>query len=65
MFVLTALVYPGVLAVLCVGAGLLVDRVSGGFLPGLLLPAVGAAALIALSQLAPTSSPARARDPLR
>jgi hypothetical protein len=51
MFVVTALVYPGVLAVLCVGAGLLVDRCSGCFLPGLLLPAVGAAALIALSQL--------------
>jgi hypothetical protein len=51
MFALTTLVYPCVLAVLCVGAGLLVDRLSGGFLPGALLPAVGAAGLIAASQL--------------
>jgi len=51
MFVLVALVYPCVLALLCVGAGLLVDRASGGFLPGMLLPAIGAAALIAVSQL--------------
>ena len=51
MFVLTALVYPGVLAVLCLGAGLLVERCSGVLLPGLLLPPVGAAALIAVSQL--------------
>jgi hypothetical protein len=51
MFVLTTLVYPVVLALLCVGAGLLVDRCSGGWLPGLLLPSVGVAALIALSQL--------------
>lgn len=51
MFVLTTLVYPCVLTVLCVGAGLLVDRASGGRLPGMLLPAVGAAGLIAVSQL--------------
>ena len=51
MFIVTALVYPVVLAVLCVGAGLLVDRASGRFLPGALLPAVGAAALIGVSQL--------------
>src|SRR5271169_5273969 len=51
MFVLTTLVYPLVLASLCVGAGLLVDRCSGGWLPGLLLPTTGAAALIAVSQL--------------
>lgn len=51
MFVLTTLVYPTVLAGLCIGAGLLVDRYSGAWLPGLLLPAVGAAALIAVSQL--------------
>ena len=51
MFVLTALVYPVVLAFLCVGVGLLVDRLSGGLLPALLLPAVGAAGLIAVSQL--------------
>jgi hypothetical protein len=51
MFVLTTLVYPLVLALLCVGAALLVDRLSGGWLPGALLPAVGAAALIGVSQL--------------
>jgi hypothetical protein len=51
MFVLATLLYPCVLALLCVGAGLLVDRASGGFLPGVLLPAVGAAALIGVSQL--------------
>ena len=51
MFVATALLYPCVLAALCAGAGLLVDRLSGGFLPPALLLSVGAAALIALSQL--------------
>jgi hypothetical protein len=51
MFVVTTLVYPCVLALLCTGSGLLLDRVSGGFLPGMLLPAVGAATLIAVSQL--------------
>ncbi len=51
MFVLTTLVYPLVLALLCLGAALLVDRLSGGWLPAALLPAVGAAALIGVSQL--------------
>jgi hypothetical protein len=51
MFIATALLYPCVLAALCAGAGLLVDRLSGRFLPGALLLTVGAAALIALSQL--------------
>ena len=51
MFVLATLLYPCVLALLCVGAGLLVDRASGSFLPGVLLPVLGAAALIGLSQL--------------
>ena len=45
------LVYPLALALLCLGAGLLIDRCSGRFLPAALLPTVGAAALIALSQL--------------
>jgi hypothetical protein len=57
MFVLTTLVYPVVLALLCVGAALLVDRVSGGFLPGVLFGAVGAAALIAVSQLSTYVAP--------
>ncbi len=51
MFLATVLLYPCVLAALCVGAGLLVDRVSGDFLPAPLLASVGAAGLIALSQL--------------
>jgi hypothetical protein len=51
MFAVSTLVYPCVLAALCAGAGLLVDRLSGGFLPGMLLAPVGAAALIAVSQL--------------
>jgi hypothetical protein len=51
LFALSVLVYPLALALLCVGAGLLIDRCSGGFLPAALLPSVGAAALIALSQL--------------
>jgi hypothetical protein len=57
MFALTTLVYPTVLAVLCVGAGLLVDRLSGSFLPAALLPAIGAAALIAVSQLSTYLAP--------
>jgi hypothetical protein len=51
MFVLTVLVYPVVLAALCTGSALLVDRCSGRFLPAALFPAVGAATLIAVSQL--------------
>jgi hypothetical protein len=57
MFVATALLYPCVLAALCAGAGLLVDRVSGRWLPMPLLIAVGAAALIALSQLSTYAHP--------
>ena len=63
MFVLTTLVYPVVLAALCIGAGLLVDRCSGGWLPGLLLPAVGAAALIGVSQLITYVSPVAPATP--
>lgn len=51
MFASTALVYPCVLALLCTGAGLLADRLSGGRLPAGLLPALGVATLIAVSQL--------------
>jgi hypothetical protein len=57
MFVLTTLVYPVVLALLCLGGALLVDRASGGFLPSMLFPAVGAAALIVLSQLSTYIAP--------
>lgn len=51
MFLLTVLFYPLVLALLCVGAGLLVDRASGGMVPAMLLITTGAAALIVISQL--------------
>lgn len=51
MFIASTLLYPCALAVLCIGAGLLVERAGGATLPGSLLPAVGAAALVALTQL--------------
>jgi hypothetical protein len=51
MFLATALLYPCVLAALCVGSGLLVERASGAALSLALLIPVGAAGLIALSQL--------------
>jgi hypothetical protein len=51
MFALTSLAYPCVLAALCVGVALLVDHLSGRFLPAVLLPAVGAATLIGVSQI--------------
>lgn len=51
MFLATTLVYPLVLALLCIGAGLLVDRCSGSCVPWPLIPVVGAAASIALTQL--------------
>jgi hypothetical protein len=57
MFVLTTLVYPALLAGLFLGAGLLVDRFTGSFLPGALLPVLGAAALIAVSQLGTYATP--------
>lgn len=51
MFILSALIYPLVLGVLCAGTGLLVDRAAGRSVHPALLPAVGAAGLIALTQL--------------
>jgi hypothetical protein len=56
LFALTLFAYPLALALLCLGAGLFVDRCSGRFLPVALLPSVGAAALIALSQLSTYAS---------
>ncbi|MGI8804043.1 MAG: hypothetical protein ACR2KV_18090 [Solirubrobacteraceae bacterium] len=50
MFVLGVLVYPLILGLLCLGSGLLVDRVSGGKLPAMLLAVIGAALLIGVSQ---------------
>lgn len=64
MFVVTALVYPCMLALLCIGAGLLVDWASGGWLPAMLLPAVGAATLVAVSQLSTYASFAAPATPV-
>jgi hypothetical protein len=57
MYALTTLAYPVLLAALCLGAALLVDRAAGSWLPAAVLPAIGAAALIALTQLASYFSP--------
>ncbi len=51
MFIATALLYPCALAALCLGTGLLVDRCSRPGLAAPLLLPVGAAGLIAVSQL--------------
>jgi hypothetical protein len=63
MFVLTTLVYPVVLALLCVGAGLLVYRASATDLPAMLLPVVGAAALIVVSQITTYLTPVAPATP--
>jgi hypothetical protein len=63
MFVLTTLVYPVVLALICVGAGLLVYRVSACELPAMLLALVGAAALIVVSQLSTYVAPLATATP--
>jgi len=51
MFVLSSLVYPAVVALLCAGAGLAVDRAAGQVLPGPLVAPLGLAALIAVAEL--------------
>lgn len=63
MFLQTALLYPSLLAGLCLGAGLLVDRCCGGSLPGPLIAVVGAAGLIALSQLLTYAYPLASATP--
>jgi hypothetical protein len=50
-FVLAIFVFPVLLAALAIGAGLLVDRASAGVLPGVLIPPVGLATLIAAAEL--------------
>jgi hypothetical protein len=60
VFVVAVLIYPVVLGLLCLGAGLLVERLSGGPVAGALLAPVGAAGLIGLSQWT-TYVPALAR----
>ena len=63
MFVLTTLVYPVVLALLCLGGALLVDRAGGGRLSAMLFPAVGVAALVVLSQLSTYIAPLASATP--
>src|SRR5215211_245539 len=49
-------VFPLVLAALCVGCGLLAERVAGIPLPGALIAPVGCAAIIAVCQLTTLSA---------
>ena len=63
MFFTTVFVYPVLLGLLCAGTGLLVDRISGSFLPGALLVTVGAAGLIAASQLTTYITPLASATP--
>lgn len=51
MYLLTVFVYPTVLALLCAGTGLLVDRACKPALRGALIPLAGMAALIGFTQL--------------
>jgi hypothetical protein len=50
-FVVALFVFPAVVVALATGAGLLVDRVAGRPLPGLLIPTVGLALLVAIAEL--------------
>ena len=50
-FVLAVFVFPALVAGLAVGAGLIVDRVSGGAVPGVLIPPIGLATLVAVAEL--------------
>ncbi len=63
MYLSTTLLYPLELALLCLGVGLLVDRVSGSFLPVALLPTAGLAGLIALTQLSTYAYPLATASP--
>jgi hypothetical protein len=51
LFLLSWILYPAVLAVLCLGCGLLADRLAGRSLPRALLLPVGFAAVIVLATL--------------
>jgi hypothetical protein len=50
-FLIAAVLYPLVLALLALGAGLLADRLSGGVLPGVLLVPIGLAVLVIAGEL--------------
>ncbi|HEX2160322.1 MAG TPA: hypothetical protein VHF88_00685 [Thermoleophilaceae bacterium] len=43
--------FPLLLALLALGGGLLIDRIVGDVLPGILLPVVGLAALVVVAEL--------------
>ena len=53
--VIAWVLFPLVLALLCVGSGLFVERVSGRELPGVLLPGVGLAAIVVVAAFATLS----------
>lgn len=50
-FVVAVFVFPALIALLSVGAGLLADRAAGGALPGVLIPPVGLAGLVVVAEL--------------
>ena len=50
-FVVATVLFPLLLAALALGGGLLVDRVVGGVVPGVLLAIVGLAALVIVAEL--------------
>lgn len=51
----TTIIFPAVLLLLALGAGLTVDHVIGRWLPAPLIPVIGLAALVAAGQLATTT----------
>jgi hypothetical protein len=50
-YLIAMFVFPVLLAFLAIGAGLLVDRISRPVIPGVLVPPVGLAALVVVSEL--------------
>lgn len=50
-FVVAILLFPLLLTALALGAGLLIDRLAGGVVPGALLAIVGLAALVVVAEL--------------
>jgi hypothetical protein len=50
-FLIVAVLYPLLFALLALGAGLLVDRASGGTIPGLLLVPFGVALIVVVGEL--------------
>src|SRR5829696_3093510 len=50
-FVVALFVFPALVALLATGAGLLVDRVAGEALPGVLIPPIGLALLVVVAEL--------------